>query len=413
MKHWKTKKNMFTDRYWKSVLVNKKISLERYKEYKEKRMSEKTILDYETVDLDLETDELVIIDQTLLPGKTEIIRLKTAQEIWDAIYLLKVRGAPAIGVAAAFGIYILAKQIAVEHNMLDAEASADQTEVFETFYTEFVKQRDFLNSARPTAVNLSWALNRMDRLCQSMKDKTISDILVSMQKEALEIKNEDIRVCKAIGEYGLSLVKPGDGILTHCNAGQLATCKYGTATAPIYLGQERGYNFKVFADETRPLLQGARLTAYELHSAGVDVTLICDNMASTVMKNGWVNAVFVGCDRVAANGDAANKIGTSGVAAIAKYYGVPVYICAPTSTIDMNTKTGAEIKIEQRPAEEVTEMWYKERMAPEGVKVFNPAFDVTGHELIAGIVTEYGVAQAPYEDAFKEIFAKKAAGEKF
>ena len=381
-------------------------------------MSQKTILDYETVDLDIETDELVIIDQTLLPGKTEIIRLKTAQEIWDAIYLLKVRGAPAIGVAAAFGIYILAKQIAVEHNMLDERVDAgvsegqsgSQTEAFQTFYTEFVKQKDFLNSARPTAVNLSWALNRMDRLCQSMSDKTISDILVSLQKEALEIKNEDIRVCKAIGEYGLSLVKPGDGILTHCNAGQLATCKYGTATAPIYLGHERGYDFKVFADETRPLLQGARLTAYELHSAGVDVTLICDNMASTVMKNGRVNAVFVGCDRVAANGDAANKIGTSGVAAIAKYYGVPVYICAPTSTIDMNTPTGAEIKIEERPAEEVTEMWYKERMAPEGVKVFNPAFDVTDHELIAGIVTEYGIARAPYEEAFKEIFAKKEAG---
>ena len=356
-------------------------------------MSEKTILDYETVSLDTETDELVIIDQTLLPGKTEIIRLKTAQEIWDAIYLLRVRGAPAIGVAAAMGIYILAKQI--------------QADNFEEFYAEFTKQKEYLNSARPTAVNLSWALNRMDRLCQSMNGKAIPEILDALQKEALEIKAEDIRVCKAIGEYGLSLVKPGDGILTHCNAGQLATCKYGTATAPIYLGHERGYNFKVFADETRPLLQGARLTAYELHSAGVDVTLICDNMASTVMKNGWVNAVFVGCDRVAANGDAANKIGTSGVAAIAKYYGVPVYICAPTSTIDMNTPTGAEIKIEQRPAEEVTKMWYKERMAPEGVKVFNPAFDVTDHELIAGIVTEYGVATAPYTESLKAIFARK------
>ncbi len=368
-------------------------------------MSEKTILDYETVSLDTETDELVIIDQTLLPGKTEIIRLKTAQEIWDAIYLLKVRGAPAIGVAAAMGIYILAKQIATENNMIDiAEADSD---TYNAFYKEFVKQKEYLNSARPTAVNLSWALERMDRLCWSMRNEPIPNILNALQKEALEIKAEDIRVCKAIGEYGLSLVKPGDGILTHCNAGQLATCKYGTATAPIYLGYERNYNFKVFADETRPLLQGARLTAYELHSAGVDVTLICDNMASTVMKNGWVNAVFVGCDRVAANGDAANKIGTSGVAAIAKYYGVPVYICAPTSTIDMNTPTGAEIKIEQRPPEEVTEMWYKERMAPEGVKVFNPAFDVTDHELIAGIVTEYGVATAPYTESLKEIFAKK------
>ena len=372
-------------------------------------MSEKTILDYETVSLDTETDELVIIDQTLLPGKTEIIRLKTAQEIWDAIYLLRVRGAPAIGVAAAMGIYILAKEIAVKNNMLDSKEAGADTEVYKTFYADFINKKDYLNSARPTAVNLSWALNRMDGLCQSMSDRPISDILDALKKEAIEIKEEDIRVCKAIGEYGLSLVKPGDGILTHCNAGQLATCKYGTATAPIYLGYEKGYNFKVFADETRPLLQGARLTAYELHSAGVDVTLICDNMASMVMKNGWVNAVFVGCDRVAANGDAANKIGTSGVAAIAKYYGVPVYICAPTSTIDMNTKTGKDIKIEERPAEEVTEMWYKERMAPEGVKVFNPAFDVTDHELIAGIVTEFGIATAPYEESFKKIFAKKEA----
>ena len=206
----------------------------------------------------------------------------------------------------------------------------------------------------------------------------------------------------------MSLVKPGDGILTHCNAGQLATSKYGTATAPIYLGQERGYGFHVFADETRPLLQGARLTSYELYSSGVDVTLICDNMSAAVMKNGWIDAVFVGCDRVAANGDTANKIGTSVVAAVANYYHIPVYICAPTSTIDMNTLTGDDIRIEQRPAGEVTEMWYKERMAPEGVKVFNPAFDVTDHELIAAIVTEYGIARAPYTQSLKEIMEKKS-----
>ncbi|MDD6202531.1 MAG: S-methyl-5-thioribose-1-phosphate isomerase [Lachnospiraceae bacterium] len=363
-------------------------------------MREKTILDYETVELDTKTDELVIIDQTVLPGKTEIIRLKTAQEIWDAIYLLKVRGAPAIGVAAASGIYILAKQIA-------ESMAASGKEDFDTFYRQFLEQKEYLNSARPTAVNLSWALNRMDRLVQSMSDRGISDIIDALKKEAIMIKEEDIKVCKAIGEYGLSLVKPGDGILTHCNAGQLATCKYGTATAPIYLGQERGYHFRVFADETRPLLQGARLTAYELHSAGVDVTLICDNMSATVMKNGWVNAVFVGCDRVAANGDTANKIGTSVVATVAKRYHVPVYICAPTSTIDMDTKTGADIQIEQRPAEEVTEMWYQERMAPEGIKVFNPAFDVTDHDLIAGIVTEYGIAREPYTESFREIFKRK------
>ncbi|MBP6275755.1 MAG: S-methyl-5-thioribose-1-phosphate isomerase, partial [Roseburia sp.] len=266
---------------------------------------------------------------------------------------------------------------------------------------------EYLDSSRPTAVNLSWALNRMQRVVEAHSGETVAQIKEALHRESVAIQEEDIWVCRMIGEHGLTLVKPGDGILTHCNAGQLATSKYGTATAPIYLGEERGYHFHVFADETRPLLQGARLTAFELQSSGVDVTLICDNMSATVMKNGWVNAVFVGCDRVAANGDAANKIGTSVVAAVAKYYGVPVYICAPTSTIDLNTPTGAEIKIEQRPAEEVTEMWYKERMAPEGIKVFNPAFDVTDHELIAGIVTEYGVARAPYTESLAAIFAEK------
>lgn len=367
-------------------------------------MAEKNIMDYETVELDDNDSSVVIIDQTLLPGKTEIIRLHTAQEIWDAIYLLKVRGAPAIGVAAAFGIYVLAKEIVRDLEKGNGELS------FEAFYEKFKVQKEYLNSSRPTAVNLSWALNRMDAVCLAAGHdgkKSVPEVLEILHKEAVEIKEEDTWVCKTIGEYGLSLVKPGDGILTHCNAGQLATSKYGTATAPIYLGQERGYGFKVFADETRPLLQGARLTAYELHSSGVDVTLICDNMSAMVMKNGWVNAVFVGCDRVAANGDAANKIGTSVVATVAKRYGVPFYICAPTSTIDYDTPTGAEIKIEQRPAEEVTEMWYKERMAPEGVKVFNPAFDVTDNDLITAIVTEYGIARAPFKESLEEIRQKK------
>ena len=353
----------------------------------------RNIMDYDTVRLDDENNAVVIIDQTKLPGKIEIISLHTAQEIWNAIYLLQVRGAPAIGVAAAYGIYVLAKRM--------------DTEDYDTFYREFVRQKEYLDSSRPTAVNLSWALNRMQRVVEAHSGETVAQIKEALHRESVAIQEEDIWVCRMIGEHGLTLVKPGDGILTHCNAGQLATSKYGTATAPIYLGEERGYHFHVFADETRPLLQGARLTAFELQSSGVDVTLICDNMSATVMKNGWVNAVFVGCDRVAANGDAANKIGTSVVAAVAKYYGVPVYICAPTSTIDLNTPTGAEIKIEQRPAEEVTEMWYKERMAPEGIKVFNPAFDVTDHELIAGIVTEYGVARAPYTELLAAIFAEK------
>lgn len=357
----------------------------------------KSILEYETVDIDESDNSVVIIDQTKLPGKTEIIKLRTAQEIWDAIYLLKVRGAPAIGVSAAFGIYVLAKQIL-----------QDGSVEFEDFYEKFRQQKDFLNSARPTAVNLSWALNRMDRVCVQARGegKSVAQIVEVLGRQAQEIKDEDIRVCRAIGENGLSLVKPGDGILTHCNAGQLATCKYGTATAPVYLGQERGYHFRVFADETRPLLQGARLTAYELHSAGVDVTLICDNMSAMVMKKGWVNAVFVGCDRVAANGDTANKIGTSVVAAVAKRYKVPFYVCAPFSTIDFDTPTGEDIHIEQRPAEEVTRMWYKEPMAPEGVKVFNPAFDVTDHELITAIVTEHGIARAPFEQSLAQLRGK-------
>lgn len=353
------------------------------------------IMDLETVALDDEKDALVIIDQTKLPYSIEMLTLTDIKDIWNAIYLLQVRGAPAIGVSGAIGLYLEAKKIAAK------------TKDFKAFYEEFVKTKDYLDSSRPTAVNLSWALNRMDKLVQSETDKPVDEIVKDLHDEAVSIRDEDVWVCKQIGEYGLSLVKPGDGLLTHCNAGKLATVKYGTATAPMYLGKERGYNFRIFADETRPLLQGARLTSFELQESGLDVTLICDNMSATVMRNKWVDAVFVGCDRVAANGDAANKIGTSVVATVAKRYNIPVYICAPTSTIDMNTPTGEEIKIEQRPAEEITEMWYAKRMAPEGVKVFNPCFDVTDNDLIAGIITEYGIARAPYEESFKEIFRKK------
>lgn len=354
------------------------------------------IMKYDTVALDDANNAVVIIDQTLLPGRTELAELKTAQEIWDAIYLLRVRGAPAIGVTAAMGIYILSKQI--------------DTEDFDEFYGRLCEYKEYLDSSRPTAVNLSWALKRMEAAALKAgkeQQKPVTEVKEILRREAINIRDEDIRVCRQIGENGLLLVKPGDGILTHCNAGKLAAVKYGTATAPIYLGQERGYHFHVFADETRPLLQGARLTAFELCSSGVDVTLICDNMSANVMSKGLVQAVFVGCDRVAANGDTANKIGTSVVAAVAKYYGVPVYICAPTSTIDMETPTGAEITIEERPAHEITDMWYKEPMAPEGIKVYNPAFDVTDHKLISGIVTEFGIARAPYTESLKEIMDKK------
>ena len=350
--------------------------------------------DFDTVALDEEKNALAIIDQTLLPGEMKMLYLTTQKEIWDAIYLLQVRGAPAIGVAAGIGIYLAAREI--------------KTDDYDEFLAEFEKAKDYLDSARPTAVNLSWALKRQEQVVLSMKGAPVPEIVEALHQEAIKIHDEDIAVCKAIGEYGLTLVKPGDGLLTHCNAGRLCAVKYGTATAPMYLGHERGYNFKVFSDETRPLLQGARLTSFELFEAGIDVTVICDNMSATVMRNGWVQAVFVGCDRVAANGDAANKIGTSMVALAAKRYGVPFNVCAPTSTIDMNTPTGREIRIEQRKPEEVTEMWYAKRMAPEGVKVFNPAFDVTDADLITGIVTEYGIARAPYKEAFEEIFRKKA-----
>ena len=335
------------------------------------------ILDMETLALDEEERALVIIDQTKLPNRAEYLHLKTQGEIWTAIRELQVRGAPAIGDAAAIGIYLAALEI--------------DTDDYNEFARRFHAAAEYLNSSRPTAVNLSWALNRMEHIVKANAGKSIQDIRSLLRDEALRIKQEDIDICKKIGEHALTLVKPGDGLLTHCNAGQLATAKYGTATAVMYLGHEKGYNFRIFADETRPLLQGARLTAYELSAAGMDVTLICDNMAATVMKNGWIDAVFVGCDRVAANGDVANKIGTSGVAILAKHYGIPFYVCAPTSTIDMNTPTGADIHIEQRPPEEVTDMWYKERMAPGGINVYNPAFDVTDHELITAIVTEKGV----------------------
>ena len=370
----------------------------------QKGIQMKNILDYETVALADEKDAIEIIDQTLLPGKIETILLKTGEEIWNAIYLLQVRGAPAIGVTAAFGLYLLMK-----HS--DAQS-------YDDFLKELNEKSEYLNSSRPTAVNLSWALNRMTEKVKAVAlandfisenagsdRKFDSTVLIDAMKiEAQLIKAEDIDVCRRIGEFGLTLIHDGFGLLTHCNAGQLATCKYGTATAPMYLAHEKGMNIRVYCDETRPLLQGARLTAFELQSAGIDTTLLCDNMSASLMKTGKINAVFVGCDRVAANGDAANKIGTSVVATVAKHYGIPFYVCAPTSTIDINTPTGNDINIEQRKSEEVTEMWYKERMAPEGVKVYNPAFDVTDHELITGIITEYGILSAPYDISIKKLF---------
>ena len=335
---------------------------------------------------------VVIIDQTQLPNRTEYLTLRTPEEMYEAILLLRVRGAPAIGICAAYCIYALSAQTAEQD--------------YSAFAGKFHEQKEYLNASRPTAVNLSWALNRMEGVVKANADKSVAEVVALLGKECHAIHEEDIAMCRAISEHGLTLIKPGDGILTHCNAGPLATSRYGTALGPLFLGKEQGMEFKVFADETRPLLQGARLTSYELHKAGIDVTLICDNMASIVMKNGWIQACFVGCDRVAANGDAANKIGTSGVAILAKHYGIPFYVLGPTSTIDMNCKTGEDIEIEQRDPDEIKSKFYSEPMALPDVKCYNPAFDVTDHSLIAGIVTEKGICRAPYTESLAALFTE-------
>lgn len=333
---------------------------------------------------------VVIIDQTQLPNRTVYLTLTTAQEMFEAIQLLRVRGAPAIGICAGYSIYALARQ---------------QTETdYEPFLAAFRKNKEYLNSSRPTAVNLSWALNRMEAVVTANAEKGVPAILELLEKECRAIHEEDIAMCRAISEYGLSLLKEGDGVLTHCNAGPLATSRYGTAQGPFFLAKEKGMHIRVFADETRPLLQGARLTSYELQRAGVDVTLICDNMASIVMKNGWINACFVGCDRIAANGDTANKIGTSGVAILAKHYGIPVYTLGPTSTIDMSCPDGDHIEIELRDPNEIKEKFYAEPMALPEVKCYNPAFDVTDHSLLAGIVTEKGICYPPFSESLKKLF---------
>ena len=337
--------------------------------------------------------KLTLLDQTKLPGEEVYIDIETKEDMWDAIYHLKVRGAPAIGVAAGYGLYV--------------DSMSYDGEDVGAFLEHVKKGAEYLNSARPTAVNLSWALKRMVTGLEAEAVDTVLDGQKWLEKEAIKIHEEDIAACKAMGEHGLSLLKPGMGILTHCNAGTIATAKYGTCLAPIYLGHERGYDFKVFADETRPLLQGARLTSWELNKAGVDVTLICDNMAATVMKKGWIDAIVVGCDRMAANGDGANKIGTSGVAILAKEYGIPFYMYVPTSTIDMNTPTGDDIHIELRKGEEIYEMWYEKPMAPAGVKTFNPSFDVTDHKYITAVITEKGVVKPPFDVNLKKLMENK------
>ena len=316
----------------------------------------------DVVKLSDDEKSVIILDQTRLPGHEEYLDIHEEQSAFDAIKLLQVRGAPAIGVFAGYAMYVLAQRYT--------------DKPYDAFLAEFRRQAAYLNSSRPTLLG----------------------------EEAKKIDAENIEMTKKIAEYGVTLIKDGDGILTHCNAGYLACLGYGTATAPIYYGAEKGMKLHVFSDETRPLLQGARLTSYELQKAGIDVTLICDNMASIVMKQGWINAVFVGCDRIAANGDFANKIGTSGVAILAKHYGIPFYTLGPSSTIDFDTPTGDDIRIEQRDPEEIKKMWYKEPMALEEVKCYNPSFDVTDHNLVTGIVTERGVVYPPFDENLKKLF---------
>lgn len=331
-----------------------------------------------------EGGKLLILDQTKLPGEEVYEEVRTKEDMWDAIYRLKLRGAPAIGVGAAYGLYVAVRDF--------------EGEDMEGFGAKLREAHDYLITARPTAVNLSWALDRMCRVFGEAEPKTVAEAKKVLFEEAEKIRKEDEASCRAMGEYGLSLLKPGMGILTHCNAGTIATAKYGTCLSPIYLGHERGYNFRVFADETRPLLQGARLTSWELYRAGIDVTLICDDMASIVMHNGWIDAVVVGCDRMAANGDGANKIGTSGIAILAKEYGIPFYMYVPTSTVDLGTPDGGHISIELRKGDEISKMWFERPMAPEGVKTYNPAFDVTPAEYITAVITEKGIIRPPYKE---------------
>ena len=330
---------------------------------------------------------VTILDQTRLPNHEEFLTLKTKEEMWKAIKLLQVRGAPAIGVFAGYAMAVLAQSL--QEN--------------ETFQQEFDEIADYLNTSRPTAVNLSWALNRMKKFVLNHQ-MDIPSLKQELIQEAKKIDQENIEMSKKIAEYGVTLLHDGDGILTHCNAGYLACLGYGTATAPMYLAHKKGMNIHVYSDETRPLLQGARLTSYELFKAGIDVTSICDNMASIVMKEGKIQCVMVGCDRIVANGDFANKIGTSGVAILAKHYNIPFYTLGPSSTIDFNTKCGDDIHIELRDAEEIGSMWYQEPMILKDIKKYNPSFDVTDHSLLTAIVTEKGIVYPPFDVNLKKLF---------
>lgn len=323
-----------------------------------------------------------MIDQTRLPMEIINLTISDYKELGDAIKKLKVRGAPAIGIAAAYGILL-----GIQH--FDNQGSKSD------FFSLLNKVAAFLKGTRPTAVNLFWATDRMLNIAQKYENESIAEIKNQLVQEAQAIHLSDIETCRLIGEHGAELIKDGMGVLTHCNAGALATGGIGTALGVFYTAAEQGKQFRVHADETRPLLQGSRLTTWELMQAGIDVTLNCDNMAAVLMQQGKINLIIVGADRIASNGDAANKIGTYTLAVLAEKHNIPFYIAAPFSTFDFNIQTGEEIPVEERDAHEITNGFGKQT-APSGVKVFNPAFDVTPYKLITGWITEKGIIHPPF-----------------
>jgi len=328
-----------------------------------------------------------LIDQTLLPNQLEYRDCHTVEEVWEAIKKLRVRGAPAIGIAAAMGVP-LGLQTHTDGNA-------------ERFLKREQEISNYLRGSRPTAVNLFWALDRMDRCAAALVGNSPridpARITRGLLQEALAIEEEDRQMCYAIGLAGAGLIGPNTGVLTHCNAGGLATADYGTALAVMFAAAEQGCNFRVFADETRPLLQGARLTTWELKQRGIPVTLICDNMAAQVMKEGRAHLAITGADRIAANGDTANKIGTYGLAILARAHNIPFYVAAPSSTFDLTLSSGDQIPIEQRDPREITHGMGRQ-VAPDGIDVYNPAFDVTPAHLIAAIITEKGLIQPVNEE---------------
>ena len=343
---------------------------------------------------DAATGHLRLIDQTRLPTSFEEIDCREVPVVWEAIKTLRVRGAPAIGIAAAYGAVIAAR--------------SRGTDDLETVRRAFAEGSAHLRTSRPTAVNLFWALDRLARVAEGPADSG-ADLLERLLAEARAIESEDRATCRAIGRNGAPLLVSGQGVLTHCNAGGLATADFGTALAPIFVASEEGKAVRVFVDETRPLLQGSRLTAWELVRRGIPALLICDNMAAQVMKEGRVQTVIVGADRIAANGDTANKIGTYSVAVLAKAHGIPFYVAAPRSTFDFSLSNGDAIPIEQRDPREVTHGFGRET-APEGIEVYNPAFDVTPARLIAGFITEAGVLTPDRLDALRDPVYTAAAG---